>query len=69
MSSGHKVAQLIEALCYDPEGRCSIQHEVIRFLICPDPSTRTTALGLFQPLTEMSTLNLPGGNGGRPAGA
>jgi hypothetical protein len=30
------------------------------------PSSRTMALGLTQPLTEMSTTNLPGGKG-RPA--
>jgi hypothetical protein len=32
----------------------------------PNPSSRTMALGLTQPLTEMSTRNLPGGKG-RPA--
>jgi hypothetical protein len=32
-----------------------------------DPSSRTMALGSTQPLTEMSTRNLPGGGGkGRP---
>jgi hypothetical protein len=35
-------------------------------LIWPNPSSRTTALGSIQPLTEMSTTNLPGGKG-RPA--
>jgi hypothetical protein len=29
----------------------------------PDPSSRTTSLGSTQPLTEMSTRNLPGGKG------
>jgi hypothetical protein len=29
----------------------------------PNPSIRTTALGSTQPLTEMSTRNLPGGKG------
>jgi hypothetical protein len=28
-----------------------------------DPSSRTVALGSTQPLTEMSTSNLPGGTG------
>jgi hypothetical protein len=28
-----------------------------------DPSSRTMALGSTQPLTEMSTRNLPGGKG------
>jgi hypothetical protein len=32
----------------------------------PVPSSRTMALGLTKPLTEMSTRNLPGGKG-RPA--
>jgi hypothetical protein len=32
----------------------------------PNPSIRTMALGSTQPLTEMSTRNLPGGKG-RPA--
>jgi hypothetical protein len=31
----------------------------------PNPSSRTTALGSTQPLTEMSTKNLPGVKGGR----
>jgi hypothetical protein len=29
----------------------------------PNPSSRTMALGSTQPLTEMSTKNLPGGKG------
>jgi hypothetical protein len=33
--------------------------EVIRFFNWPNPSSRTTALGSTQPLTEMSTRNLP----------
>jgi hypothetical protein len=28
---GHAVAQLVEALCYKPEGRGSIPHEIIGF--------------------------------------
>jgi hypothetical protein len=31
------------------------------FLNLPNPSSRTMALGLTQPLTEMSTRNLPAG--------
>jgi hypothetical protein len=30
----------------------------------PNPSSRTMALGLTQPLTEISTWNVPGGGGG-----
>jgi hypothetical protein len=37
------------------------------FLYWPNPSSRTMALGSTQPLTEMSTRNLPGGKG-RPIG-
>jgi hypothetical protein len=34
----------------------------------PNPSSRTKALGSTQPLTEMSTRNLPGGKSGRHVG-
>jgi hypothetical protein len=43
----------------------SIPDEVIEFFL-PIPSGRIMALGLTQPLTEMSSRNLPGGKG-RPA--
>jgi hypothetical protein len=33
------------------------------FFNLPNPSSRTMALGSTQPLTEMSTRNLPGGKG------
>jgi hypothetical protein len=33
----------------------------VDFLNLPNSSSRTTALGSTQPLTEMSTRNLPGG--------
>jgi hypothetical protein len=36
------------------------------FFKLPNPSSRTMALGLTQPLTEMSTRNIPGGKK-RPA--
>jgi hypothetical protein len=40
--------------------------EVIGFSNWPNPSSRTMALWSTQPLTEMSTINLPGGvKGGR----
>jgi hypothetical protein len=39
----------------------SIPDEVIGFFNWSNPSSRTMALGLTQPLTEMSTRNLPGG--------
>jgi hypothetical protein len=44
----------------------SIPDEVIGFLNWPIASRGTTALGSTQPLTEMSTRNLPGGKE-RPA--
>jgi hypothetical protein len=47
----------------------SIANEVIGFFSWPNPSSRTMALGSTQPLTEMSTRNLRGGEGevkGRP---
>jgi hypothetical protein len=37
--------------------------EVIGFFNRLNPSSRTMALGSTQPLTEMSTRNLPGGKG------
>jgi hypothetical protein len=33
----------------------------VDFFNLPNPSSRTMALGSTQPLTEMSTRNLPGG--------
>jgi hypothetical protein len=44
----------------------SIPDEVIGFFSWSNPSSRTMALGSTQPLAEMSTRNLSGGNG-RPA--
>jgi hypothetical protein len=44
----------------------SIPDEVIGFFNWPNPSSCTMSLGSTQPLTEMSTRNLPGGKG-RPA--
>jgi hypothetical protein len=43
----------------------SMPDEVIGFFILPNSSSRTMALGSTQPLTEMSTRNLPGGKGRR----
>jgi hypothetical protein len=40
----------------------SIPNEVVGFFNLPNPSSCTMALELTQPLTEMSTGNLPGGN-------
>jgi hypothetical protein len=40
----------------------------VDFFNLPSPSIRTMALGLTQPLTEMSTRNLPEGKSGRRIG-
>jgi hypothetical protein len=48
-------------------GRSSVRVPVeADFFNLPNPSSRTMALGLTQPLTEMNTRNLPGGKK-RPA--
>jgi hypothetical protein len=44
----------------------SIPDEVSGLFNWPNPSSRTMVLGSTQPLTEMSTRNLPGDKG-RPA--
>jgi len=54
---GHAVAQLMESLCYKPEVVGSIPDSVIVSFHCHSPSSHTVALGLTQPVTEMSTRN------------
>jgi hypothetical protein len=44
----------------------STPDEFIGFFNWPNPSSRAVALGSTQPVTELSTRNLPGGKG-RPA--
>jgi hypothetical protein len=46
------LAQLVEALCYKPEGRG------LDFRWCHSSSDRTMTLELTQSLTEMSTKNI-----------
>jgi hypothetical protein len=41
----------------------SILDEAVGFFNCPNPSSHTMALGLTQPLTEMSTMNFLEGKG------
>jgi hypothetical protein len=60
---GHAVAQLVEKLCYSRKVTGSVPDEVIGFFNSPTPSNRTMALGSTQPLTEMSTRDLLGGEG------
>jgi hypothetical protein len=54
--------QLVQVLCYKSEGR---EFESRRghwiFFDLPNSTSRTMGLGLTQPLTEMSTRNVPGG--------
>ena len=52
---GYAVSQVVEALRYKPEGRG------FNSRCCHNPSGRTMALGLTQPLTEMSTRNISWG--------
>jgi hypothetical protein len=47
---------MVKVLCYKLNGAGSNPNEVIGFV-----SIYLVALGLTQPLTEMSTKNLPGG--------
>jgi hypothetical protein len=42
---------------------CSIPNEVTGFFNSPNPSSRTVTLGSTQPLTEVSTRNLPADKG------
>jgi hypothetical protein len=51
------MAQLVEALRYKPEGRWFDS----RWRHCHNPSGRTMALGLTQPVSEMSTRNISWG--------
>jgi hypothetical protein len=61
---GHAVAYLVEALCLGQRVSGSCPDEV-DFYNLPNSSSCTMALGSTQPLTEMSTRNLPGGVGGQ----
>jgi hypothetical protein len=40
----------------------SIADEIIRFFNLPNSCSRSMTMGSTQPVTEMSTRNLPGGN-------
>jgi hypothetical protein len=52
------VAQLVEALCSNRKVAGSIPEGVIGIFYWHNPSGRTMALGLTQPLTEMSTRSM-----------
>jgi hypothetical protein len=65
ITPGQAVAQLLQALCYKPEGS-GVEFRWGDFFIWPNPSSHTTAPVLTQPPTEM----VPGiflGRKGRPA--
>jgi hypothetical protein len=55
---GHAVTQLVEALRYNRKVAGSIPDDVIGIFYRHNPSGRTMALGLTQPLTEMSIRNI-----------
>jgi hypothetical protein len=58
----HAVGYLVEALCYKAGGcRFVSRMRCIFFFNLVYPSSRGMTLGSTQPLTEMSTRNLPGG--------
>jgi hypothetical protein len=59
ISAGAGVAWLVEALCY--KSRIRFPMRSLDFFNWPNPSSRTMTLGSTQPLTEMSTRNLPEG--------
>jgi hypothetical protein len=60
--TGVAVAYLVEELCYKPE-RLGIESRRGGFFNLPNPSSRNKGLRSTQPLTEMSTRNIPGGGG------
>jgi hypothetical protein len=62
----HAVPYLDEALYTSRKVAGSIPYEALDLFSLPNPSNRNMALGSTQPLTEMSTRNLPGGKQ-RPA--
>jgi hypothetical protein len=60
---GVALANLIETLCYKPDGRWFDSNEVIGFFNLPNPYSRSMTLGSSQPLTEIITMNDPGDKG------
>jgi hypothetical protein len=58
---GYAVAQLVEALRCELKVAGSIPDGVIGIFNSHNPSGHTMALGLTQPLTEMSTRNISWG--------
>jgi hypothetical protein len=58
---GARGSAVVEALSYKPEGRGSIPDGVIGIFHLYNPFGCTMALGLTQPLTEMSTRDISWG--------
>jgi len=58
---GHAVAHLVEALCYELEGRGFDSRWCHWNFSLHNPFGRTMTLGLTQPLTEMRTRNISWG--------
>jgi hypothetical protein len=58
--AGNLGAYLVEAVCYKLEGRRFKSRMRFFFFLNLRSSSRTMALGSTQPLTQMSTRNLPG---------
>jgi hypothetical protein len=58
-AEGHTVGLLVETLCYKPEGRGFVSQWGGFFFNLRNISIRTMALSLTQPLTDMSTRNVP----------
>jgi hypothetical protein len=65
---GARGGAVVEALLYKPEGRGIDSRWWHWNFYLRNPSGCTMALGLTQPLTEMSTRNIYWGKGGRCVG-
>jgi hypothetical protein len=66
ISMGQTAAQLVGHCATSRKVAGWILQEFIGFFNWPNPSSSTMALGSTEPLTQMSTRNLPGSKG-RPA--
>jgi hypothetical protein len=60
------MTRMVEALCCKPEGSPVRVPDEVDFFNLPNSFSRTMTLGSTQPLSEISTRNLPGGKN-RPA--
>ena len=67
-TSGHAVVQLVEVLCYKPQGHGFDSVWCHWILHCHNPSDHTVVLELAQPVTEMSSRYSSWGGGLKAAG-